>query len=74
MDPLLRSHAIDPHFMRADDFDGFMKARAEGLLSLIETAMGKPLPREQSSGTGAEKIEESIEERLESLEEAVPGP
>ena len=41
MDAILRTHSIDPGFLRADDFEGFFQDRKSALLSLIERAMGK---------------------------------
>ncbi|MEP6765674.1 MAG: hypothetical protein ABJB66_15265, partial [Gemmatimonadaceae bacterium] len=37
----LSSHAINPSFLRADDFQGFMLDRQERLLTMIEKATGK---------------------------------
>lgn len=71
MDDLLRSHAIDPAALRADDFEAFMAARTEALLRLIETAMGKSIPRDQPASEG-EDLGESIEDTLESLETEAP--
>lgn len=41
MDELLHTHQVPAQFLRADDFDGFYKARKALLLKLIEQAMGK---------------------------------
>lgn len=41
MDELLRSHAISPSLLRADDFDRFLNGRSNQLCKLIERAMGK---------------------------------
>ncbi len=41
MDAIVRTHVIDPSFLRTDDFDGFFQARKAALLRLIEHAMGK---------------------------------
>jgi hypothetical protein len=46
MDEILRSHAVDPTSLRADDFDGFFRNREAELLKRIEVAMGKPVVRE----------------------------
>lgn len=42
LDGYLQSHLIDPKLLRRDDFDAFMEVRQKQLLSLIETATGKP--------------------------------
>ena len=46
LDDILVSHEVVPAPLRADDFYGFMAARREALLSLIEGAMGKVAVRE----------------------------
>ncbi|MBH0022657.1 DUF262 domain-containing protein [Salinibacterium sp. SWN248] len=46
VDEALRSHLIDPALLRADDFAGFMRARQEELVLLIEEATGRSVFRE----------------------------
>lgn len=43
MDSVLRSHVVEPDYLRADDFDAFFAARQKALLDRIEAAMGKPV-------------------------------
>lgn len=43
MDDILRSHLIEPAFMRADDFDGFLADRKRRLADLAARVMGAPL-------------------------------
>jgi hypothetical protein len=43
MDDTLRTHAIDPKYLRDEDFDGFLEARRVTLLERIAAAMGKPV-------------------------------
>lgn len=45
LDDHLQSHLIDPELLRSDDFTGFLKARREALLTLIERATGKTVYR-----------------------------
>jgi hypothetical protein len=45
LDLHLTSHRIDPSRLRADDFEGFLTARREALLTLIEEATGKTVYR-----------------------------
>ncbi len=59
MDAILRTHAIDPDRLRADDYDGFESARESALLDLIEQAMGKPVMRE--AVTAEERVAEDYE-------------
>lgn len=42
MDELLRSHFIDPTFLRNNDFTGFLESRRRLLISEIAKVMGKP--------------------------------
>jgi len=41
MDAILKSHLIEPAFLRSDDFWSFIDARRSSLIALIEEAMGK---------------------------------
>ncbi|MFL6449739.1 MAG: DUF262 domain-containing protein [Bryobacteraceae bacterium] len=41
LDGILKSHLIDPGFLRSDKFDAFMADRQKRLLKLIEQATGK---------------------------------
>jgi hypothetical protein len=45
MNRLVATHAIEPAYLRADDFKGFFADRTARLLSLVERAMGKPTVR-----------------------------
>ena len=51
VDELLATHLIDPALLRADDFDGFIRARASCLLDAIEAATGKPVQGRDSEET-----------------------
>ena len=41
LDTFMRSHLVEPTFLRNDDFQGFMADRQRRLLGLIEQAIGK---------------------------------
>ena len=41
LDDIVATHLIEPHYLRANDFDAFYTARSAALLRLIEAAMGK---------------------------------
>jgi len=43
MDEILRTHRIEPHFVRSDKFEEFIDARRLALLDLIRQATGKEL-------------------------------
>ncbi|MBZ6382835.1 GmrSD restriction endonuclease domain-containing protein [Sphingomonas sanguinis] len=43
LDQILRSHLIEPALLRADDFEGFWKARKLALAELAAGAQGKPV-------------------------------
>ncbi len=45
LDEWLRSHLIEPEALRADDFEGFRRDRAEKLLGLIQEATGQDVYR-----------------------------
>lgn len=44
----INSHCIDIIYLEKDDFDGFMRDRADKLLDLIELAMGKKIKERQT--------------------------
>ncbi len=50
MDELLSSHAMDPSYLRNDDFEGFMADRANRLLEIIERVLGKPAVDDGTDG------------------------
>ncbi len=47
LDEILRSHLIEPKYLRADDFKAFFENRTTALASLIVQAMGKPVVEDQ---------------------------
>lgn len=46
LDEILRSHLVDDHAMRLDDFEAHFAARQEALLQRIEQATGKKIARQ----------------------------
>jgi len=50
LDAIIATHAIDPRYLRTDDFDGFFADRTERLLALVSKAMGKEAIREDLAG------------------------
>ena len=49
LDAILRTHQIEPKFLRVTDFDAFFVDRSEKLLVLIEEAMSKSAVRDAPS-------------------------
>lgn len=43
MDVILRTHHIDPVFLRSDDYQGFVNSRRQLLIAEISKVMGKPV-------------------------------
>lgn len=41
LDGILRTHLIEPEFLRVDNFQGFFEARLNALSGLVSTALGK---------------------------------
>ncbi len=69
MDAILRVHAIEPRYLRTDDFDGFFASREAALLALIERAMGKPIVREVvEDDTREDKPQEVEDYQVEELD------
>ena len=50
LDALLAGHMIDPNHLRADNFDDYFAARREELCQLVESALGKFVPRDLDEG------------------------
>ncbi|MEW5926410.1 MAG: DUF262 domain-containing protein [Gemmatimonadota bacterium] len=73
LDDILRSHLIEPSFLRADDFDGFYAARRSALAALVAGAMGKAVVDEEGSNEKETEAEIDPETLLEAevLAEAV---
>jgi len=59
---ILKSHALSPELLYADDFESFFKDRKERLLVMIENAMQKPIPREAVELEEGVYLEEDIED------------
>lgn len=58
MDEMLASHRIPAWTLRIDDFKRFFADRAEELLERIESAMDKPIAREQGIFTQGERVDD----------------
>ncbi|MCC7193811.1 MAG: DUF262 domain-containing protein [Phycisphaeraceae bacterium] len=69
LDDILRSHLIEPRFLRSDDFEGFYSARTQALSELIGSAMGKPVVNTHGSNEPEIEVDETSDE--ESDEELV---
>jgi len=57
MNAILRSHLIEPGYLRSDDFAAFFEARAKALVSLIERATGKEIARALSADVLSAEVE-----------------
>lgn len=69
LDSILRSHLIEPTFLRNDDFDGFMKARFDVLADLVGTAMGKSVmaaaAQDEGDVAGADEDDDEDDDEAE---------
>ena len=61
MNAIVGSHLIDTTALRADDFDGFYKARKVALVKLVERAMGKAA----AVGPGGSELGESDDDDID---------
>ncbi|RIA55796.1 DUF262 domain-containing protein [Dichotomicrobium thermohalophilum] len=61
MDEILRSHLIEPSFLRNDDFDGFIADRKQKLATLAANAMGLPLVHPDEPEEPEGEIDEDLE-------------
>lgn len=62
VDANLRSHFIEPGLLRADDFEGFMAARQDALLTQVSSVMGKGLVSVASEGDEPDEDDEPDDE------------
>lgn len=65
LDDILRSHLIEPSFLRADDFEGFYAARRSALAALVAGAMGKAVVDEEGTNEQETETVEDPETMLE---------
>jgi hypothetical protein len=66
LDDILRSHLIEPAYLRNDDFSAFMASRTSALSNLISSAMSKAVVQHQ----GTDEIEREVEDVVDELEDA----
>lgn len=64
LDDILRSHLIEPEYLRADNFEAFYRARKAALAALVEEAIGKPIQREAEADESHYPPPTSIEEDM----------
>lgn len=59
MNAILSSHLIDPEALRADNFEDFMKKRADALLAVVGNVMGKAIIKAPESEDSVNEDDES---------------
>lgn len=64
LDGILRTHLIEPSFLRDDDFQGFFDARLKALSGLVSSALGKPVVESSGSNETELDIEDDVEAGL----------
>jgi hypothetical protein len=62
LDEILRTHLIEPEYLRADDFEGFFAARKKALSSLISGALGKAVVESHGSNEEEHEIDDDFED------------
>lgn len=65
LDEFLKSHSVSPELLRADDFNGFMTARRDAILSLIASATGHEIPDVPVSADEGEELPAELGAELE---------
>lgn len=58
LDSILRTHLIEPSFLRADDFDGFFNARLKALSQLISRALDKAVVESHGNNEPIQEVSE----------------
>lgn len=61
LDEILRTHLIEPDFLRCDDFQGFCDDRLRALSTLISGAFGKAVVESHGSNEEESEIDEDLE-------------
>lgn len=61
LDGILRTHLIEPQFLRADDFQGFCNSRLIALSTLISSVLGKAVVESHGSNEEEREVEEDVE-------------
>lgn len=61
LDEILRTHLIEPEFLRNDDFHGFFDARLKALSTMISVALDKPVVKSHGSNEEEHEIEDDVE-------------
>ena len=70
LDTILRTHLIEPEYLRRDDFWAFFDARMAVLADLVGEAMGKPVVQGEGANERERDVLDSIEiEENEALDE-----
>lgn len=65
LDAILRTHLVEPEFLRADDFHGFFDARLKALSGLISGALDKPIVEAHGSNETEVEVEADVENGAE---------
>ncbi len=68
LDNILRTHLIEPEYLRADDFDGFFKARLQALSGLISDALGKAVVESHGSNEVEIEVEDDETDDTEAMD------
>ena len=70
LDDIIRTHLIEPRYLRQDDFQSFFDARIGALASLVATAMNKPVVEEKGSNEREVEIDPDGELDEDAISEA----
>lgn len=69
LDDILRSHLIEPSYLRSDDFDGFFRDRMAKLVALVSQAMDKPVVESGGANEPEIDVEDTDSDEDEDIEE-----
>ncbi len=71
LDEILRTHLIEPEFLRRDDFKGFCDARLKALSTLISGALGKAVVERHGTNEAEREVDEDPEAAAADTDEDV---
>jgi hypothetical protein len=65
LDTILKTHLIEPHLLRTDNFDAFFETRMAALSTMIEKAMGKSVVLDHGSNEPEFVVDDDRDEESE---------
>lgn len=72
LDDILRTHLIEPGFLRADDFEGFFASRLKALADMISSVLDNPVVESHGHDEPETPIDDDDDEDAEAADDPSP--